>query len=136
MNTTDNAKHLELENILSFLGIIFIDYKGHRTSNGHKTAKNAGEIKEFFGKEVMTSGQFIEDIKWWDFKNNWNDLMFLVEKIENYNEFANVLFAPNGCAIDVYIEKGFSFSNDCDTKIQAVYKACLEFAKWYNQQNQ
>ena len=66
------------------------------------------------------------------FHKDWNWLMKVVEKIENYNEFTNVLFAPRGCAIDCYIENGFSFSNDCDTKIEAVYNACVEFIKWYN----
>ena len=61
-----------------------------------------------------------------------NMLMKVVEKIENYNEYTNVFFAPEGCAIDCHIENGFSFSNDCDTKIEAVYSVCIEFIKWYN----
>jgi hypothetical protein len=69
------------------------------------------------------------------YDTDWNWLMQVVEKIENYNEFANVLFAPQGCAIDVYIENGFAFSNDCNTKIEAVYNACVEFVKWFNNQN-
>ena len=70
-----------------------------------------------------------------EFHSDWNWLMEVVEKIENYNEFTNVLFAPQGCSIDCYTENGFSFSNDCDTKIEAVYNACVEFVKWYNEQN-
>ena len=75
----------------------------------------------------------------WDVENlifhkDWNWLMEVVEKIENYNEFTNVLFAPQGCSIDCYTENRFSFSNDCDTKIEAVYNACVEFVKWYNEQ--
>jgi hypothetical protein len=66
------------------------------------------------------------------YDTDWNWLMQVVEKIENYNEFTNVLFAPQGCAIDVYIENGFAFSNDCNTKIEAVYNACVEFVQWYN----
>ena len=69
------------------------------------------------------------------FHSDWNWLMEVVEKIENYNEFTNVLFTPNGCAIDCYVENGFAFSNDCDTKIEAVYNACVEFIKWYNHEN-
>ena len=80
MKTIEQNQQLEL--ILTFLGISFIDYKGNRTSNGHRTAKTSGEIKNFFGKEVMTSGQFIEDIHWWNFQNDWNDLMFLIDKIK------------------------------------------------------
>jgi hypothetical protein len=69
------------------------------------------------------------------FSTDWNDLMQVVEKIENYNEFTSVLFAPQGCAIDVCIDNGFAFSNDCNTKIEAVYNACVEFVQWYNNQN-
>ena len=68
------------------------------------------------------------------YNSDWNWLMEVVEKIENYNEFTNVLFAPQGCSIDCYTENRFSFSNDCDTKIEAVYNACVEFVKWYNEQ--
>ena len=68
----------ELELILNFLGINFIDYQSKRISNGHITAKTLGEIKSYFGREVMTTGQFIDDIDWWDFENNWNDLFFYV----------------------------------------------------------
>ena len=69
------------------------------------------------------------------YNSDWNLLMEVVEKIENYNEFTNVLFAPQGCSIDCYNENRFSFSNDCDTKIEAVYNACVEFIKWYNKNN-
>jgi hypothetical protein len=61
---------------------------------------------------------------------DWNLLMEVVGKIENYNEYTSVLFFPQGCAIVCFIENGFSFSNDCDTKIEAVYNACVEFIKW------
>jgi len=129
-------KYIELEEILTFLGIEFIDFKGKRTSNGHKTAKTIGEIKDFFGHEIITSGQHIENIKWFDFKNNWNDLMFLVEKIESLNyttDIQNIIglghyFRIYSAGADV-IE-----IRDYETKIKSVYKGCLKFIKWYNQQ--
>jgi hypothetical protein len=68
------------------------------------------------------------------YHSDWNWLMEVVEKIENYNEYTNVLFTPQGCEINCYIENGFLFSNDCNTKIEAVYNACIEFIKWYNKQ--
>lgn len=74
-------------------------------------------------------GIALEDL---DYHENWNSLMEVVGKIENYSEFCNVSFAPNGCAIDVFIENGFHYCIDCDTKIEAVYKACTKFIKWYN----
>lgn len=88
----------ELELILNFLGIEFIDYNGHRTSNGHRTAKTLGEIKLFFGRNVMTSGQFIENIDWCDFENNWNDLIFLINIIKNKHQNTQQIdFYLTGC---------------------------------------
>ena len=90
----------------------------------------------FYYTTEDTREKVIKNIsKYSKYSKDWNWLMEVVEKIENYNEFTNVLFAPRGCAIDCYIENGFSFSNDCDTKIEAVYNACVEFIKWYNKNN-
>jgi len=118
-----NTENANLELILTFLGIEFIDYKGHRTSNGHKTAKTIGQIKDYFGKEVMTSGQFIEDINWWDFKSDWNDLMFIVQEITTTTEF-HTDYPKNNLFWEAY--------NQIDK--QEIYGACLEFLKWYNSQ--
>lgn len=82
--------------------------------------------------EVPDDDLTINDLK---YHKDWNCLMEVVEKIENHNEFCNILFTPNGCAIDVNIENGFHYSIDCDTKIEAVYKACIEFIKWFNNEN-
>lgn len=128
-NTTENNELLELEQILTFLGINFINYKGKRTSNGHRTAKTIGEIKDFFGKEVMTSGQFIEDIKLWDFKNNWNDLMFLVAKIESLG--ADIIIRAEYTTL-IYDEGEQISTLNFNSKIDSVYNACVEFVKWYN----
>ena len=88
----------ELELILNFLGINFIDYQNKRISNGHRTAKTEKEIKSYFGREVMTSGQFIEDIDWWDFENNWNDLIFLINIIKNKHQNTQQIdFYLTGC---------------------------------------
>ena len=88
-------KNKELELILNFLGIDFIDYKNKRISNGHRTAKTIGEINSYFGREVMTTGQFIENIDWWDFENNWNDLIFLINIIKNKHQIDFYLTACN-----------------------------------------
>ena len=80
----------------------------------------------------LFGGISVEDL---NYHEDWNSLMEVVEKIENYNEFTSVLFAPQGCAINCYMKNGFSFSNDCDTKIEAVYNACTEFIKWVNNES-
>ncbi len=71
------------------------------------------------------------------FDTDWNWLMEVVEKIENFVD-------QNNCArYNFMIEQSFieiidnSNSNtiveiDRETKIQAVYDACVEFVKWYN----
>lgn len=74
-------------------------------------------------------------LEYLDYHEDWNCLMEVVEKIENYNECTSVIFAPQGCAINCYMKNGFSFSNDCDTKIEAVYNACTKFIKWVNNES-
>jgi hypothetical protein len=120
MNTTENNKL-----IVQFMQLkptkVNTDFYALAKNHVHITGKNP---------EIVISG-FSECAK---YNSDWNWLMELVEKIENYNEFTNVLFAPQGCAINCYIKNGFSFSNDCETKIEAVYNACVEFIKWHNEQ--
>ena len=92
----------------------------------NNTIENNKLISEFMG------GYEPEEFE--DYHTDWNLLMEVVGKIENYNEYTSVLFAPQGCAIDCYVKNGFAFSNDCDTKIEATYNACVEFIKWCNKQ--
>ena len=135
MNTTENNKLLELEQILTFLGINFIDYNGHRTSNGHKTAKTIAEIRLFFCKDVMTSGQYIKDIDWWDFRNDWNDLMFLVEKIESLGY--TITIAGVMCKVTKVLDLENSIVSyvlgDKSRKLELVYTTMVAFVKWYNE---
>lgn len=131
-------KNQNLELILTFLGIQFIDYKGKRTSNGHVTAKTIGEIKKFFGKEVMTSGQSINQIKWWDFENDWNDLMFLIEKIESLGFKSNLKVSIDEIDFEFYNKKinvGMGAYKDDLTKKEVIYRTSLRFIEWYNKQN-
>jgi hypothetical protein len=74
------------------------------------------------------------------FHSDWNCLMAVVEKIESFED-------ENRCAkFNVIIEQTFVeiisrndnleeiVKLDSNTKIEAVYKACVEFINWYNQQ--
>ena len=75
-----------------------------------------------------------------DFHTDYNWLIKVVEKIENLQD-------ENNCAIyNVRIEQCFVeiiinhisetiVEVDSNSKIQAVYQACVEFIKWYNEQN-
>ena len=72
------------------------------------------------------------------YHHSWDWLMPVVEKIESLNSIC--LIKNHWCNIkttdfDSVNIKGFSTLKICDTKIEAVYKAVVEFIKWYNQQN-
>ena len=65
------------------------------------------------------------------YHSDWNWLMEVVEKIEKLK--CTVVIEKNICRI----HKGglhFGHAYKFETKIEAVYNACLEFIKWYNKQ--
>ena len=67
------------------------------------------------------------------FHSDWNWLMEVVEKIESLK--FSVLIGKNNCVIEQTFGKeslnlGLIKGKD---KIEAVYNACLEFIKWYNE---
>ena len=69
------------------------------------------------------------------FHTDWNWLMEVVEKIESLlpdDSFVTIEY--KGCWIPIYDDEQ-PFGIECreNTKIQAVYNACLEFIKWYNE---
>ena len=69
------------------------------------------------------------------YHSDWNWLMEVVEKIERLGYVFEIKIT--GCRIN-QIENGsiivLRWEED-KTKIEAVYNACLEFIKWYNEQN-
>ena len=81
----------------------------------------------FFGSEML-------------FDTDWNWLMEVVEKIETLTDINS-----NGCFMvleSIGFNAKFIFDDGTrilkdskgETKIEAVYNACLEFINWYNQQ--
>ena len=96
------------------------------------------DIKHFYQPEEML------------FNSDWNWLMEVVEKIESISfeedNFINVTIGneakfiyDDGCGFDCTIQdahgKLFELSTCEHTKIKTVYNACIEFIKWYNEQN-
>jgi len=68
------------------------------------------------------------------FHLDWNWLMEVVEKIEKQGFIFDIKNYTTKITTGWKI--GFKpIKTDSDTKIQSVYNACLEFIKWYNQQN-
>ena len=99
-------------------------------------------IAEFLGMELTTDGisqlYYTEDRSLKQipkFHTDWNWLMKVVEKIESFGHdvFINTcLCRITDVGLDIF-EDIECFVND--NKIQATYNACVEFVKWYNEQN-
>lgn len=72
----------------------------------------------------------------YNYHSDWNTLMKVVEKIESLGfEF---FIVENRCRIANNTDKSTETIIDFEItgrKIQATYKAAVEFIKWYNQQN-
>jgi hypothetical protein len=71
-----------------------------------------------------------DDLK---FHTDWNWLMKVVDKIEGYN-YGATLFIIEDERCHVNTQNGFEIDSVGHTKIEAVYNACVEFVKWYNEQ--
>lgn len=110
MSTTENNK----------LIAEFLDFVESPTTKKYWTKRSS----EGFG-----IGELV-DLK---FHTDWNWLMEAVEKIESlgYDVFINTTVCRiTDCGqTDFEIEE---FTNN--SKIEAVYNACVEFIKWYNEQ--
>jgi len=96
-------------------------------------------IAEFLGYEtyemngvlnVEYSEDNIRTIQDTHYHIDWNWLMQVVEKIESLGVVVEI--RENVCYIETTPNDYYSELET--TKIQAVYKACVEFIKWYNEQ--
>ena len=66
-----------------------------------------------------------------DFSKDWNWLMQVVEKIEEMADWSLELLTTDKKEYQMLIP--LSNTNVIvETKIEAVYNACVEFVKWYN----
>lgn len=128
----------------------------------NEITENNKLIAEFL--ELLTKdneGNIKEDINFFNFHTDWNWLMKVVEKIESLNmgtleinslgnendagfdstfRNANVVFRIEYKDVhidlvgDMQIWEGWKNINKYNSKIEAVYNACVEFIKWYNSQ--
>lgn len=97
------------------------------------TTENNKLIAEFIGTDVTVDMYYLETSKRYVNKNDlkfhsdWNWLMQVVEKIESLEDNNHLMdcFKQSNkvCGLPIY------------TKIDKVYNACIEFIKWYNEQN-
>jgi hypothetical protein len=72
------------------------------------------------------------------YDTNWNWLMHVVDKIESLG--SPVFISSNSCTIyervDFSTNRGDWFVQEYDhTKIDATWKACVAYIKWYNERN-
>jgi len=73
------------------------------------------------------------------FHYSWDWLMEVVEKIENIifdedNSYNVTIGSTNYCVIQDSNGEVYDSSHDNGkTKLEAVYNACIEFIKWYNE---
>ena len=84
-----------------------------------------------------------------EFHSNWNWLMEVVEKIESLEDTERFEITNSGVNITHYQTKEVKFiyngghtnngmylmtEKAVETKKEAIYNACVEFIKWYNEQ--
>ena len=93
----------------------------------------------FYYTTEDTKEKVIKNIcKYSKYDSDWNWLMEVVEKIENLSKegetymlsitkFSARVTYKGSRIVDLPID---------NTKIEAVYNACVEFIKWYNEKNQ
>ena len=85
----------------------------------------------------LYNGYFIDELK---YHEDWNWLMVVVEKIESIEYgIYQVDILQEGCKIlercRLLIDNRVGKLESDTTKIESVYLACVEFIKWYNNQN-
>lgn len=95
----------------------------------------------FYYTTEDTKEKVIKNIsKYSKYSKDWNWLMKVVEKIESIEDgIYQVDILQEGCKIlkkcSLLIDKTVSKLEPDTTKIKSVYLACVEFIKWYNEQN-
>ena len=76
---------------------------------------------------------YVKNLK---YHSDWNWLMEVVEKIESLHESNNVLIGTNITYVQIHNKvsnEQETFKGVSNIKIEAVYNACIEFIKWYNE---
>ena len=69
------------------------------------------------------------------YHKDWNWLMEVVEKIEDLNYSIEINKQEENDYQCLVVKKDILIQEFSSTKIQAVYNACVEFIKWYNEKS-
>jgi hypothetical protein len=116
MNTLENNK-------------LLADFFGGKYKNQTNIPLNDNEIwlPKFGVCHLGNNGKVLK------FHSDWNWLMEVVEKIDGLCR--NTGFEIYSRYVHIRVNNNLTISsNVCNSKREAVYKACVEFVKWYNEQ--
>jgi hypothetical protein len=110
------------------------------------TTENNKLIAEFMGLQTITFDKTMYLLKWknnlvqpkddtiFKFDSDWNWLMEVVEKIEDLSYSLEINKQEENDYQCIIVKKDIIVQTFSSKKIEAVYNACLEFIKWYNEQ--
>ena len=139
MNTEQQEKlEQELTLLANFMGeeIVPYPFSGSRENTTHAN-------KPVW---ILESPKFTGDTRFkqpCDYHTNWESLMQVVDKIETlYEGNIDVKIRQNKCEITITNQGALAFDVELsiyeaeETKRLSVYKAVVEFVKWFNQNNQ
>jgi hypothetical protein len=69
-----------------------------------------------------------------EYNASWEELMPVVEKIEGLGYDTEIVYRlDDGLGHRFYINDSGVHSELCESKLEATYKAVVEFIKWYNE---
>jgi hypothetical protein len=81
-------------------------------------------------KDNIETNNFSSSSSFYD--NDWNWLMEVVEKIES--KCSNLGFQISARFVHIRVNNNLTISSGVKpNRIEAVYNACIEFIKWYNE---
>src|SRR5690606_17765769 len=104
------------------------------------TTENNKLLADFLNELTYNSdGQIKEDLKKLDFHYNWNSLMRVAQRIEQTETKDGRTFTIDMHKDNVIINQYGKYNNEIivtegGTRIENLYKACIEFVEWYNKE--
>src|SRR5690606_9199971 len=106
------------------------------------TTENNKKLAEFLGLTIITDGisyfdKYFKHLK--DYDKYWNSLMEVAEKIETVETKDGRTFTIDIHKDNVIINQYGKYNNEIivtegGTRIENLYKACIEFVEWYNKE--
>ena len=128
-----------MENIIENNKIIaeFLDWEFDDLSETFETPFLKLVEPQAFGDEQFSCK--LQDFEL-EFHSDWNWLIGVIERIEGFedeNRCAKYNVNIQQCFVEIIDNHSSEtiIEVDCNSKIQAVYNACITFIKWYNEQN-